>query len=92
MSLNKLIAGVAIAGLTVVTTIPTVASFAVERGSSQIETQQYAQRRDNWDRYAQNRRFCYYVRRGRRLFYCCRQRYWNGRFYEWRTFCRPVRG
>lgn len=97
MNLNRLIAGVAIAGLTVLTATPTVPSLAGERVSSQTQTQQYAQRRDRLDRDRDDRdrdrgrRVCYYERRGRRTFYCCRERYWNGRFYEVRTSCRPVR-
>ncbi|MGA9383163.1 MAG: hypothetical protein WBV73_30745 [Phormidium sp.] len=103
MNLKRLIAGVAIAGLTALTATPTVPSFAGERVSNQVETQQYAQRdRDNWDRNRRwdnrddrwrdrNRRICYYERRGRRTFYCCRERFWNGRSYQVRTSCQPVR-
>ena len=106
MNLNRLIAGVAIAGLAVLTATPTVPSFAGEKVSSQVQTQQFAQwhDQDNWDRDRRwdrdrddrwrdrdRRRICYYQRRGRQTFYCCRERYWNGRYYQWRTSCRPVR-
>ncbi|MFB2897956.1 hypothetical protein ACE1CI_34005 [Aerosakkonemataceae cyanobacterium BLCC-F50] len=103
MSLNRLLAGVAIAGLAVLTATPTVPSFAAEKVSSQAQTQQFAQRRDrdDWDRYRdrdrddrwrdRDRRVCYYERRGRRVFYCCRERVWNGRSYQVRTSCQPVR-
>ncbi|MFB2839628.1 hypothetical protein [Floridanema evergladense] len=96
MSLNRLIAGVAIAGLTVLTAASTVPSFAAEKVSSQAQTQQYAQRYDrDWDRDRddrwRDRRVCYYERRGRRVFYCCRERYWNGRYYQVRISCRPDR-
>ncbi|MFB2880024.1 hypothetical protein [Floridanema aerugineum] len=98
MNLNRLITGVAIAGLAVLTATPTVPSFAGDRVSSQTQTQQYAQRRDDWDRDRDDRwrdrdrrRVCYYERRGRRVFYCCRERVWNGRFFDVRTSCRPVR-
>lgn len=102
MNLNRLVAGLAIAGLAVLTATPTVPSFAGERVSGQTQTQQFAQRdRDNWDRDRddrwrdrdrdRNRRVCYYERRGRRTFYCCRERFWNGRSYQVRTSCQPVR-
>lgn len=100
MSLNRLIAGVAIAGLAVLTATPTVPSFAGEKVSNQSQTQQFAQRRDrdNWDRNRDDRwrdrdsrRVCYYERRGRRVFYCCRERFWNGRSYQVRTSCQPLR-
>lgn len=105
MNLNRLIAGVAIAGLAVLTATPTVPSFAGEKVSNQ--SQLYAQRdRDNWDRNRDRdrddrwrdrdrdrdrRRVCYYERRGRRVFYCCRERFWNGRSYQVRTSCQPLR-
>ncbi|MBE9224246.1 hypothetical protein IQ264_02010 [Phormidium sp. LEGE 05292] len=98
MSLNKFIAGVAIAGLAVLTATPTVPSFAGEKVSSQTQTQQFAQRGRDWDRDRDDRwrdrssrRVCYYERRGRRTFYCCRERFWNGRYYDVRTSCQPVR-
>lgn len=104
MNLNRSIAGVAIAGLTVLTATPTIPSFAGERVSNQAQTQQYAQRRDNWDRNRgwdrdrddrwrdrDRRRYCYYERNGRRIRYCCRERFWNGRYYDARTVCQPVR-
>lgn len=102
MSLNKLLAGVAIAGLAVLTATPTVPSFAAERVSSQTQTQQFAQRNRDWDRDRDRdrddrwrdrdtRRYCYYERNGRRIRYCCRERYWNGRSYQVRTSCQPVR-
>ncbi|XWK91395.1 MAG: hypothetical protein U7127_15490 [Phormidium sp.] len=106
MSLNRLIAGVAIAGLAVLTATPTVPSFAGEKVSNQVQTQQFAQWRDRddwdrdrrWDRDRDDRwrdrnvrRVCYYERRGRRVFYCCRERFWNGRNYQVRTSCQPVR-
>lgn len=111
MSLNRLVTGIAIAGLAVLTATPTVPSFAGEKVSNQVETQLYAQRYDRdwdrdwdrdrdrrWDRSRNERwrdrnvqRYCYYERRGRRIFYCCRERFWNGRYYDVRTSCRPVR-
>ncbi|OKH40400.1 hypothetical protein NIES2119_01890 [[Phormidium ambiguum] IAM M-71] len=105
MSLNRLIAGVAIAGLAVFTAAPAIPSFAGESISNKVETQQLAQRRDrdNWDRDRRwdrndrwrdryTRRYCYYERRGRRIYYCCRERVWrNGRYYDTRPSCQPVR-
>jgi len=111
MSLNRLITGVAIAGLAVLTATPTVPAFAGERISNQVETQLFAQwrDRDNWDRdrrgdrddrwrdrdrdrYARRSRYCYYERRGRRIYYCCRERVWrNGRYFETRPFCEALR-
>lgn len=111
MSLNRLITGVAIAGLAVLTAAPAVPSFAGERISNKAETQQLAQwrDRDNWDRDRRwdrddrwrdrdrdrdryTRRYCYYERRGRRIYYCCRERVWrNGRYFDTRSYCQPVR-
>lgn len=108
MSLNRLITGVAIAGLAVLTATPAIPSFAGERISNQVETQQFAQwgDRDNWDRGRRDRddrwrdrdrdrnrrRVCYYERRGRRIYYCCRERVWrNGRYFDTRPSCEPVR-
>jgi len=98
MRLNNFITGIAIAGLTVITSTSIIPLVSAQTVSPQAQTAQNPGRdhrnpQSNWDRrpHPDNSRSCRYERRSGHLFYCCTERFWNGRFYQTRTSCRPVR-